>query len=371
MANRVPCLDGLRGIAALWVLVGHAMLLTGYRLPIISVPGYGVDLFIMLSGFLMVFHYQLREAQEPWAKPSTWGKFWTRRYFRIAPLYYVALVLALVLGPLLFDYRSAIAEVVTDQAQKPSRYLDHGPANIAAHASFLFGMIPDYSFRTALPDWSIGLEMQFYATFPFLMILIDKLGWFRGGAIIAVVGLIVGEIADKRFGFPMPSFLPLEMHVFLAGMFIAAALQASTQIAWLYGAVAVGLVLVPIPGRLDLSNSLARLTLASVLFGLVHWRLLPGVSGRIARKVDGLLGSRPFHWLGELSYGVYLFHLLVMIPAAALLLKFAPPARFVLALLVTLVATYSLAVVTHFVFERPGRDMGRWLLRPRRVTAPA
>ncbi|RUW43706.1 acyltransferase, partial [Mesorhizobium sp. M1A.F.Ca.ET.072.01.1.1] len=101
--SRVECLDGLRALAAMWVLVGHCLLLTGWRVPILGEPDLGVDLFIMLSGFLMVFHYQLRQDNEPWQRPETWLKFWTRRYFRIAPLFYVMLFLALALGPYLYE----------------------------------------------------------------------------------------------------------------------------------------------------------------------------------------------------------------------------------------------------------------------------
>ena len=64
-SSRVEGLDGLRALAAIWVLVGHCLLLTGWRVPILGEPDLGVDLFIMLSGFLMVFHYQLRQDKEP------------------------------------------------------------------------------------------------------------------------------------------------------------------------------------------------------------------------------------------------------------------------------------------------------------------
>ena len=47
--GRVDCLDGLRGLAALWVLVGHAHILTGFSLPVIGDPDLGVDLFIMIG----------------------------------------------------------------------------------------------------------------------------------------------------------------------------------------------------------------------------------------------------------------------------------------------------------------------------------
>lgn len=85
--KRVDCLDGIRGIAALWVLMGHCMLLTGFKVPILIHPDLGVDLFILLSGFLMVLQYQMRQGFEDWDRPRTWLAFWIRRFFRIAPLF--------------------------------------------------------------------------------------------------------------------------------------------------------------------------------------------------------------------------------------------------------------------------------------------
>src|SRR3546814_12295768 len=73
--RRVECLDGLRGVAALWVLLGHMMILTGFRLPLMSKPDLGVDLFILLSGFLMMFQYRLRAGREDWNAPGTWTAF--------------------------------------------------------------------------------------------------------------------------------------------------------------------------------------------------------------------------------------------------------------------------------------------------------
>lgn len=81
-------LEGLRGLASLWVVLGHICILTRFHLPILSVPAIGVDLFILLSGYLMAKNYVERKEQERWTDASTFKKFWTRRFFRIAPLYY-------------------------------------------------------------------------------------------------------------------------------------------------------------------------------------------------------------------------------------------------------------------------------------------
>jgi peptidoglycan/LPS O-acetylase OafA/YrhL len=332
--NRVECLDGLRGIAALWVLVGHTTLLTGYRLPVISKPDLGVDLFIMLSGFLMVFHYQLRRAKEPWELPSTWTHFWVRR----------------------FEARSHIAELLPSQTQAPERFIDRSAANYLMHLSFLFGLHPDYAYRTALPDWSIGLEMQFYAAFPFLMLALARLGWLKGAIIIALVSAAAGVAINRMLHFPMPSFLLLKLHVFIAGMLTAAALQLDERGAWKLGIVALAVVLIPVGGDRDIPHLVGRVIIATMFFCLVHFR----PAGKI-------LGSRFFYWLGELSYGVYLIHLLVLTPVAAWLIttrgsEMSAGRRFGIALGITVVVTYAVAAVTRLLIEIPGQRLGKKLL---------
>ncbi len=103
-------LEGLRGIASLWVLLGHISLLVNFHIKLISSPGIGVDLFILLSGYLMAKNYIERKDREPWNKAETIRKFWIRRFFRIAPLYYTLLVFAICFGPWLGEMRDIISQ---------------------------------------------------------------------------------------------------------------------------------------------------------------------------------------------------------------------------------------------------------------------
>ena len=223
VADHVPWLDGLRGIAALWVFVSHVQILSGMRyVPLISWGGLAVDLFMMLSGFLMAHHYLLRRAREPWEEPSTWVHFWTRRFFRIAPLYYLLLIVALALGPWLGEQRGAIAAAWPTTATPAARYADQSFGNLLAHMSFVFGALPDYAFRTALPDWSIGLEMQFYLVFPLLMLAVARFGAFTVGTVTVAACVAMRWLWPGYFHqFEMPAFLPLKMYVFFIGMGIA------------------------------------------------------------------------------------------------------------------------------------------------------
>jgi len=362
--KRVECLDGLRGLAALWVLVGHAMILTGLRLPLVSQPDLGVDLFILLSGFLMVFQYRLRSEFEDWQQPAIWGAFWVRRFFRIAPLFYVLLAAALIAGPAIYADRVAIDTFLGQSLQPPERYLDHGPANIAAHLSFVFGLLPNYTYRTALPDWSLGLEMQFYAVFPFLVLIARRIGWAWAAIAIGAIGALVA-LAATRAGlvFPMPAFLPLKLHLFLCGMLIAADHGGQRSRLMLHLAVAMLLAIVPIGGARDLLHLAMRELIVLVFFALIHGSALNPV-GAVAR----LLGSKPFHWLGELSYGTYLIHLLILQPVAAWAVgefgrSIGAPMRFVIVAGITLPITYGIAFATYRLVELPGQAFGKALLK--------
>ena len=341
------------------------MLLSGWRLPIISRPDLAVDLFILLSGFLMVFHYELRQTAEPWEQPSTWMTFWTRRFFRIAPLYYLLLAIALLLGPFIGEAREVLAQIVPDTATPPARYFDRSPDNILAHVSFFFGFLPHYSFRTPLPDWSIGLEMSFYALFPFLMLFIKRLSWP-----VAAIGLATFSCAIIKLfphyvaGFTEPAFLLLKLHIFMAGMLLAAARRQTLKVTLFMLGLALVLSLLPIR-----SNLLALIVRPSLVIGfafLVHGPRFKATS-TIATWTDDLLAAKPFKIVGDLSYGAYLIHLLILIPATAWVASqgHAPVVRFGMAATITLVATYTLAWLGYRLVEIPGIALGKFLLSPK------
>ncbi|TNM62849.1 acyltransferase family protein [Aliirhizobium smilacinae] len=372
-SSRIACLDGLRGLAALWVLVGHAHILTGFRVPIIGDPDLGVDLFVMLSGFLMVFHYQLRRNKEPWEAPSTWTVFWVRRFFRIAPLYYVMLFAALTLGPIIYDARMVIDAFNAVPPQPASRYLDDSATNYLLHLSFLSGFSPTYGYRTALPDWSIGLEMQFYLALPFIMVIVGRLGWVKSILGVVAAGVVTAYVVSKLgYHFPMPTFLPLKMHVFAAGMILAAALGVSNRRAYAYAALACVFVLIPIGGSMRPMHEIVRLLLVIAFFVLVHAPRLPSMISSIAQTISDHLGNRFFHTLGELSFGAYLAHLLILQPVVAYLIRhfeMGDPARWLVTLIITIPMTYALAAAGYNLIEMQGQKIGRSLTRPRTAAA--
>ena len=76
-------LDGLRGGAALWVVVAHCGIWGGWSF--LPNPKIAVEIFMVMSGYLMAYHYAAAELKGPVNTWQTAKAFWLRRFFRIAP----------------------------------------------------------------------------------------------------------------------------------------------------------------------------------------------------------------------------------------------------------------------------------------------
>ena len=206
--------------------------------------------------------------------------------------------------------------------------------------------MPDFAYRTPLPDWSIGLEMQFYLVLPLIMMLIHRIGVIGGMAMTIT----------------MPTFLPLKMHIFAAGMLMAFALGKSVKIAWATLTISILLLLVPLGGNVTFGHSFARVTLVCAFFVLIHHKALPATLDAISSNLGTFLGNRFFRYLGEFSFGAYLIHLLVMQPVLAYLIvnhQISNPMRWLICLIVTIPITYLFAAVGYYFVEKPGQLFGK------------
>ena len=137
-----------------------------------------------------------------------------------------------------------------------------------------------------------------------------------------------------------------------------------------FALIALILAAVPIGGRQDAAHTIVRELAVLAFFFLVHWRAVGAIN-----FVSGLLGGKFFHWLGELSYGVYLVHLLIMQPVAAWAIgqfgaRIGDFAGFSLVLGIVVPAAYLISFVTYRAIEVPGQKLGKSILR-RSIRSPA
>ncbi|WP_171185515.1 acyltransferase [Ruegeria sp. HKCCC2117] len=146
----MPALLGLRGLAAVSVVLFHINRQIKIDVPdwlwfVTTHFGHGVFLFFVLSAFSLSYTNVRRIGQPNWLV-----QYAIKRFFRIAPLFYAVLA-----SELLRQYLSA-GRIVSPDWQ------------IFANITFTFGLVPHASMVWA--GWTVGVEMLFYAVFPFLLI---------------------------------------------------------------------------------------------------------------------------------------------------------------------------------------------------------
>ncbi|EPK7571290.1 acyltransferase family protein [Klebsiella michiganensis] len=369
--NWSPELDGLRGYASLWVVLGHICNLTECNIPIISSPSIGVDVFILLSGYLMAKNYAERQHVEPWTSFKTVTSFWVRRFFRIAPLFYVLLIVAILLGNVFGDFREAIGNVWLSTQTDADKYGDSSVANFFAHISFAFGFLPYYSARTTIPDWSIGLEMQYYAIFPVIMLFIMWFGFIKTSISLMIICVISSLLAPDYFSeFTRPSMIVFKLPLFISGMLIY---KAAAEKKFLYSlvallapvsALAIGYLITPLRMAIEIFIVLG---MATLLFPHKNGSLLKIISD----SLKSFLSVGFSRFLGEVSYSVYLLHLMIVLPTIGMLIEypefisFHPMIRFLIAAAISIPITYILSIYLYKHVEVKGIAIGRKVLKPK------
>jgi peptidoglycan/LPS O-acetylase OafA/YrhL len=171
--DRMPVLDGIRGIAILLVMTLHfeALVIADGTLPwervygdVVGIGWAGVDLFFVLSGFLITgILYDSRESRH------YFRVFYGRRTVRIFPLYYAALVIFLLIDPFVHAHLHGIALAGMGSTNAANLfswtyllnwYEGYKGWNVVAHPLQHF--------------WSLAIEEQFYLVWPFLVLKLPR-----------------------------------------------------------------------------------------------------------------------------------------------------------------------------------------------------
>jgi peptidoglycan/LPS O-acetylase OafA/YrhL len=365
-ATHLGFLDGVRGIAALWVVLAHCMIWGWPHDSPLPNPLYAVDIFMVLSGYLMVYQANVGKRVQDQKAMGFAKHFYIRRFFRIAPLYYLVLIFVIFFGA---GYKSGLANL---QAALPERWIGadtylpknihYTLTNLLMHFSLLFGIFPRFGSSMLLPDWSIGLEIQFYAIFPACLWLLRRRGPLQAGLLMWILSIGIKAWVHNIFGlhgFAEPSFLPLRFEVFLAGM-LAAASQNGPRNSRYSASLAIALAVI-----------VAEMQSGYVL-GVVCIMLLLGHGGGKIRSLSllkwilsKLLGNRVMGFLADTSYAVYLVHGFFISLAGGWMyshpqfMQLDPRTRVLALIAVTLAGTFPIAWLLHRFVEKPGIQLGR------------
>ena len=294
----VPQLDaltGIRGIAAWFVVLFHVRFSLATLVPpgTVAMLGKGylaVDLFFMLSGFVMWLNYGARLRQGGMGEVRA---FWWRRFARIWPLH-AAILTCLV----------PFALVLLATGRNGGNYPF---PELPLH----YLLVQNWGFTQHLswnhPAWSISTEMAAYILFPVLAL---GLPWERlrpplliGGAaaLCLALHLLFALNGETGLGVRVEIFgLPRCLIEFSLGMVLCRFWQqceGRRVAAWLAGAMGAGAI------ALGLYAALPETAFLPAAFALLLLALALGQG-----PVSALLGSRPLRWLGDISYSTYLVH---------------------------------------------------------------
>lgn len=339
-----PALDGLRGLAVALVVVFHfgALLDTGQR-PMAG--GYvGVDLFFVLSGFLITT--LLLERHEDGERGL--GAFYRRRALRLVPA---------VVGMLLVS--GAIIVALSPSQWRATVYSSVTTLLYVGNWAQIHGGFSAYLGQV----WSLAIEEQFYLVWPGVLLGLLALGVrrrsvLRGCLVTAVLALVWRAHLWMNHSWGQAYY---HTEVRADALLIGAALALSAPLVWLptverrtierTGLVAITLYLLAALGAPDAWMALGGFTIVAL-----------AAAGLIAVAIHG--DAPPASWLtwgplaalGRVSYGVYLWHY----PIFALIRVHGPhpiAARFVLGFGLTALAT----AVSWWLIETPALTLKRRL----------
>lgn len=285
-----PGLDGLRGIAALAVLLFHAQL--GF-----AENGYvGVDVFFALSGFLIT---SILLGELGRTGGLRLGRFYVRRILRLYPALVSTCVLVVAAGTATGQLGEVAPGAVAALVYLANwwMYTEH-PAPLLEHT------------------WTLAIEEHFYALWPVLLIGLFSRRWWLRLTVVAVCVVLLAVLfspwpepithvrATYLRGFPIVWGSILAWATRRPTTGIPRRVVGTTGAGALIGLLAVLLVPWSLPERwLTGPNSVTGLLSMCVLAAIV---LAPGTS------VSTALSLVPLRWAGTRSYGMYLYHFPVL-----------------------------------------------------------
>jgi peptidoglycan/LPS O-acetylase OafA/YrhL len=302
-------LDGVRGVAILMVLcvhfIGDSTSHSTLERAMVKLANYGiwgVDLFFVLSGFLITgLLYDSKKA------PRYFRDFYVRRTLRIFPLYYAVLALLFVVLPAVpVPYPAALAESAHHQAWL---WLYASNVYLAIHRAWALPYVGHF--------WSLAVEEQFYLIWPIVVLSFGRRSLLGICIVVTVLALALRSVLSFAGAgdVALVVLTPCRFDALCVGGFLALAVRS------------VGLERVARTARLLLGPLLCLILLASswnwwrgtlsdvvlpirgTLIALTFGALLvTSLAAKADRVLTRLLRSRVMCFLGTRSYGLYVFH---------------------------------------------------------------
>lgn len=336
---KIDSLDGLRGVAVIFVLLSHLSNANLHLLPFISFSGIGkvgVWLFFLLSAFLLSLQL-FDKSNEELIRINTWRTYFRRRFFRIYPLFLFVMI---------------VSYITKDSGIFPPLA---APSDIYDLANRIF-LIDAKGI-----EWSILVEFRFYFLLPVVVLLVIL--WARRDALITSTALALSIAITSLFA-PPPSLVEMlpYLSIFLIGSFAAylhwrfrgchfilnnnfrIIFESLAGLSFFTIALLTPSVLSVILSRnIPLDYFHETLTPFAILWAIFLLGQLWG-----AMVITKVLCARPLKFLGTISFSLYLLHPPI-IKIVADNTTFHPTIQAIL----VLVFVITSSVATYYLIERP------------------
>lgn len=346
-----PNLNGLRFIAAFFVIINHIeQLKVFYNLGdgIISdfarnIGKLGVMLFFVLSGFLITY---LLITEERLVGVISTKKFYIRRFLRILPLYIlVIIVVFFILQNFSFWEIPGLKNPVEDNFI--SIFLLH-IFLIPNVATAVYGFIPYIA-----QAWSIGTEEQFYLMWP---VLLKKFKRHRLTLMISIVifHFSIRVVLSNKLPFSIPYrdiinkfWMHFNIDSIAIGSIFAILLLNKNKVLkyilntnFFYFVTLITAIFLVVGVRV----SHLHYQFYSLLFGILIINLA------VNKDLKNILEGKLIYYLGKISYGIYMYHFIVLIPVLMAVSKFNFDNSIIIYMLVFTI-TIAISSLSYHYFE--------------------
>lgn len=355
--KHVPALDGVRGFAAASVFIYHyggGARSSFWPLRVIGTINHfgwaGVSLFFALSGFLIS-----GILWDGYDRSNWWRRFYARRSLRIFPLYYLAILIAATAWLIMGVSAGAFSAL-----GYYALYLDNFPP-LAPILNHMPNSVPLGHF------WSLAVEEQFYVIWPFIL---APFAGKRKNAMLLIIGLWIGSLAFRigvmilhaQFAWTT-EFLLSRGGELLAGACLAMMVRGNDEecrrLFRSLPTVAVGSLAILI-GVGFLSGGATIETPLMATAGLaacsIFFASIVGLSIRQG-AVRTFFMLPILRWLGKISYGIYVYHILLRTSFTWIVDHAAPGVSYnthlLLVLVVAAIGTLGVASLSFYKFEYP------------------
>lgn len=309
-------INGLRFFAAFAVIITHIELLKssfGYaghwnNIVIFNLGGLGVYFFFVLSGFLITF--LLLKEKEKFGTIKI-KEFYLRRILRIWPLYYLILILGFFVLPRVEGIHISYLQLDFDH---------HFGANLLLYLLILPNLA--FSLFTAVPHigqaWSIGVEEQFYIVWPWVILkakhILRTLILIIAGLVLVKVGvLLLGSVyASEKWYQSLKLFVAMSKFECMAiGGIGAYYLYTNNEkiLRIIYHPVTLNASLALIPLLLYFTPAKLQDGI-HIIFSLIFLTIILNVA--MNKRVWLNLENKVFAYLGKISYGIYMYHFMII-----------------------------------------------------------